>query len=252
MIITDSFSTSLLPEHVLNYTIIFPPSCSSCLFWLHGYRERAADILTASNLTAMAYQYQTAVVIPDLPDTYYFDQPWNHCYTEQCFIHEFLPYVQRKYSLPKTPAHTFIAGASMGGFGSLLLGSRYPDIFGKIASISGAFILDDLIIGNPEVIGSPNNFTHFQNLFGDIPSLDECKNRNPFVAAIHAIHNTKMPPIFMTCGKYDMLYSRNLNLYNRLNNLGADITWIDAEGEHNWICFNGVLNNLFQWLCTPH
>lgn len=250
MIISDSFTTSLLDTESFQYTVILPPNFSSCLFWLHGYRERSAHILASSHLEALAYQYQIAVILPDLPDTYYFNQPWNHCYTEQCFIYESIPYIRQNYPLPDTPNHTFIAGASMGGFGSLLLGSRYSDIFGKIATISGAFIIDDLLIGNPEVTGGSHNFSHFQNLFGDIPSLDTCTARNPLNTAALALHQKKMPPVFMTCGTNDMLYPRNICLREHLLALGTDLSWLNAQGAHDWKCFDSILESVFSWLTS--
>ena len=138
----------------------------------------------------------------------------------------------------------------MGGFGSLLLGSRNPDIFGKIAWISGAFIIDDLIIGNPEVTGGGHNIVYFQNLFGDIPSLNECPDRNPMSAATRALKLGKLPPIFAGCGRHDMLYSRNIRLRDRLTYLGADIKWMDTEGIHDWICFNRMLEPVFAWFLS--
>ena len=144
-----------------------------------------------------------------------------------------------------------MAGISMGGFGALLLGSRHPELFGRIASLSGAYIINDLLIGNPEVIGSsPNALTHFQKLFGDIPSLDGDMNRNPEAAAQAALADGSLLPVFLACGKDDMLYSRNRRLLARLENAGADVTWAEAEGSHSWGCFETMLPEMFVWMST--
>ncbi len=239
MIIHHTMQTRLLNGEPLNYTIIFPSSVKKTMLWLHGYNEQAEQILMQSHLETLAETCHTAIVLPDLPDTYYFDQPWNHCYTERCLISEFLPFIHQTYKLP--PAKLTIAGASMGGFGCLLLGSRHPNLFQKIICISGAFILDDLLIGNPEVTGSSSNVSHFQNLFGDFYSLDEDPSRNPFLAASLALQENKLPPVFMACGRNDMLYTRNIRLRDRLLALGADLTWNETDGDHSWNCFNLLL-----------
>lgn len=248
MIFKDSLETTLLNIDKVEYVAILPETCSKILYWLHGYHERSKDILLKSNLEEFSEKYRVAIILPDVPDTYYLNQPWNTCYTEDFFIKELIPFVTEKYHFSSNKEDTFIAGASMGGFGSLLLGSHHYEVFSKIVSISGAFIIDDILLGNPEVVGSSNNFSHFQNLFGDIPSLIDSYERNPEVSVLLAIENQKLPPIFMTCGTEDMLLKRNEKLARNLSNAGADVLWKTSSGGHDWKYFNSVLENMFSWL----
>lgn len=244
MIITDVIHTALLNEPAVTYSLILPAAYHKTLYWLHGYKERAQDILKNSCLPELAEQHHMAVVIPDLPDTFYLNQSWNECYTEDFFVHEFLPTIQKKHALPSEPANTLIGGESMGGLGSLLIGSHYPSLFAKIFAISGAFIIDDLLIGNPEVMGfGSGNLTHFQNLFGDIPSLEDSPERNPLLSALQALARDPehFPEIRLACGTSDMLYSRNVKLRDKLLAAGADVTWMEAKGVHDWTCFNMLL-----------
>lgn len=137
----------------------------------------------------------------------------------------------------------------MGGFGSLLLGSHFPDLFRKIVCISGAFILEDIQIGNPEVVGTdPNNVKHFQNIFGDLPALGDSVSRNPAVAACHALEAKQLPPVFLACGTEDLLYPRNVKLRNQLTALGANITWMEGAGNHTKQFFAPAMACAFAWL----
>ncbi|MDX1951898.1 MAG: alpha/beta hydrolase-fold protein [Verrucomicrobiota bacterium] len=54
-------------------------------------------------------------------------------------IEELKPHIDRTYRTLKDPANTGVMGSSMGGICSLSLGWEHPEIFGKLASISGAF-----------------------------------------------------------------------------------------------------------------
>ena len=54
-------------------------------------------------------------------------------------IQELKPAIDREFRTRKTPAHTGVMGASMGGIGSLALAWENPKVFGLAASISGAF-----------------------------------------------------------------------------------------------------------------
>lgn len=246
MIIRDFLHTSLLNENSISYTIVMSSAPQKTCLWLHGFQERANDILIKSNLRELSEKHRIAFLLPDVPDTYYLNQSWNHCYIEQFLINEFLPEAITKYHLPSDKSHTLIGGISMGGFGSLLIGSHFPNLFGRIVSISGAFIIDDILIGNPEVIGSPNNIGHFLYLFGNLPSLEKDTDRNPEAAALITLKNSQLPPIFMSCGKQDLLYKRNLKLRNHLLAHGANLHWTELPGNHEWKCFNEALNEAFH------
>ncbi len=257
MRITDKMITSCFPlgQNTVEYTLLLPEggspaSCRGLVLWLHGRQERAAQILTHPLLEQLAEHHGFAVAIPDVPDTYYLNQSWNRAMTKTFLTSEFLPALQAKYSLPASPSGTAVVGISMGGFGSLLLGSRHPELFGKIASISGAFILNDVIIGNEEITGKgPKALSHFQNLFGDIPTLEDDPERNPEKAALQALADDRLPPVFLSCGTGDvLLYNRNRKLYTSLTAAGADVTWKEAAGSHQWECYEKILPELFVWL----
>lgn len=248
MKITDHLDTSLLSEDSMEYTLILPSDCQRTLFWLHGYRERARHLLQHPEFERLAEQTHTAILFPDVPDTYYLNQPWNHCYTEDFLVSEFIPAAAEKHHLPGDPQVTFLAGISMGGFGSLLIGSHHPERFGRIACISGAFIIDDLLIGNPEITGSAANAAHFQNLFGDIPSLAGDPARNPRLAAVNAQKENLLPPVYLTCGTGDLLFERNRKLYRQLQLSGAPVIWDDAEGGHEWGFFAPAVSRVMNWL----
>jgi enterochelin esterase-like enzyme len=51
-------------------------------------------------------------------------------------VSELKPYIDRNFSVNRGPAHTFIAGSSMGGLISLYAICEYPDVFGGAACLS--------------------------------------------------------------------------------------------------------------------
>lgn len=249
MVIKSELQTSLLPIQTVPYSVVLPTTCVRTLLWLHGYRERSDDLLKHPLFEQLAEIHQTAIVFPDVPDSYYLNQSWNHCYTEDFLIGEFIPYITKQHQLPAARSSMFLAGISMGGFGSLLIGAHNSSLFGRIACISGAFILDDLLIGNPEVVGSLSNINHFRNLFGDIPSLADDGTRNP-LCAIEAMEDKQsFPAVFLSCGTEDLLYKRNVRLHHRMQELNFDVSWYEASGNHNWDFFHHAILRAFEWLC---
>lgn len=58
---------------------------------------------------------------------------------EEFLVNELKPKIDREYRTKKTAKDTGTIGSSMGGIASLALGWDHPKVFGKIASLSGAF-----------------------------------------------------------------------------------------------------------------
>jgi S-formylglutathione hydrolase FrmB len=139
-----------------------------------------------------------------------------------------------------------IAGVSMGGFGALLLGAKYAEQFGKIASLSGAFIIPDVVIGNQGVLGNadPN---YFKTIFGSFDEL-EGSARDPLAEAIRAADQHKLPKLYMLCGKQDVLYRENKKIANVLRDHGAQVNWHEEEGSHIWDFWNRHLLSVVNWI----
>ncbi|MDF2960059.1 MAG: enterochelin esterase [Paenibacillus sp.] len=56
------------------------------------------------------------------------------------FTQELLPFVEQKYPVRTSPEERILAGDSLGGTVSLHLALDYRDLFGKVISLSGAFL----------------------------------------------------------------------------------------------------------------
>ena len=57
----------------------------------------------------------------------------------QDVIATLMPYIHTQYPVLEGPKHTAMMGASMGGVISLYAGFTHPELFGRIASLSGAY-----------------------------------------------------------------------------------------------------------------
>lgn len=56
-----------------------------------------------------------------------------------CFAEEIIPYIEENYPVRRTPSERIVAGDSLGGSVSLHLALRYPNLFHRVLSLSGAF-----------------------------------------------------------------------------------------------------------------
>jgi enterochelin esterase family protein len=64
--------------------------------------------------------------------------PCNEGFAE-FLVTELLPWVAERYRITDDPAHTVVAGSSLGGLAAMYAGYRHPERFGKILSQSGSF-----------------------------------------------------------------------------------------------------------------
>ena len=119
--------------------------------------------------------------------------------------------------IPSAPA--FIAGLSMGGFGALRLGAKYPDRFRGISAHSSVTTLGRLA----EAIAEP---------LDALPGFGR-----PDGTALHWLETnaTRLPPLRFDCGTDDHLLAGNRALHAALESRGIPHAYEEFAGGHDWI-----------------
>ena len=213
------------------------------LLLLHGYGGNEDEWAEKSGILRLAAQYRLTVVSPGCGDGYYEDteEPMGQ------FLGEELPvFLGERFPISHRREDSFIAGVSMGGFGALLLGSRYSRVFGRIACLSGAFILHDVLIGNPGVLGNAD-VSYFRRVFGDFETLED-SDRDPLAQARRAAAENRMSPVYLLCGDRDVLALCNQRVAEELTRMGVSVVARTEAGGHYWDFWNRYLESVIQWL----
>lgn len=214
-----------------------------CLLLLHGYGGDHNQWCTHSPIATLAEQYHLCVLLPSCNDWYYEDTVENiPGFIGEDLIH----YIKSNLPVSSEKKDFSIAGVSMGGFGAMLLGSKFPELFGKIASLSGAFIIPDVVIGNQGVLGHANP-EYFKKIFGSFEEL-EGSSRDPLAEAIRAADKHTLPEIFLLCGRQDVLCRENRNIATVLREHGATVDWSEVDGNHTWDLWNDYLPFMLKWI----
>ena len=97
---------------------------------------------------------------------------------ESFVMDEFLPHLRAKYAVSLERKSTMVSGISMGGFGSLRLGFKYPETFGALAAMEpGAWpgLTWDDVPDRNEI----RPVEQIVNLFGDPFDHDRFQRENP-------------------------------------------------------------------------
>lgn len=229
--------------------LIIPETIKKILLLFHGYNGSFSELDENLPLLEYAENNQTLIVTPDMDNGYYIDR--DRYEVSNFIMKELLFMLFTTYNL-KSTTDLYIAGISMGGFGSLLIGSKFPDSFKKIISISGAFIAKDVAIGNPEIVGWTENqkiMEYFRNVFGPFDTLEESIYRNPISSVVSSNKMYKLPEIIVTCGTKDLLFERNVDMISRFNENKISYKWYPIyEGGHDYKCFDEAIKYTFEMI----
>lgn len=207
------------------------------LYLLHGLLGNYTDWVSRTRIQQWAEEKNLAVVMPSGDNAFYFKSrtPWNDY---EAFIGDELPAITRQmFPLSDKREDTFIAGLSMGGFGALRNGIVFSDTFSHVIGLSSALhIFDDL--------SEEANIGLFDN-------LEEASktNLNPKIAAEDMFREKReIPKFYMSCGRQDDLLGVNVDFRDFLRKNGADVTWDEEDGGHDWDFWDSQIKKVLDWL----
>ncbi len=112
------------------------------------------------------------VVLPDCFTRYGGSQYINSGATgryEDYVIDEIIPWVDAHYRTLATPQSRGVFGKSSGGYGSMILGMRHPEIFGALACHSGDMFFD--LCYAPDFPKACNRFNKYRRCRGVVEAV---------------------------------------------------------------------------------
>ena len=85
------------------------------------------------------------IVAPEGKATFYINSADKKVLYSDFFLHEFLPSIEKKYSIRKDRKNRAISGVSMGGYGALRFAFAHPELFGSVSAQSPHWCRNPLI-----------------------------------------------------------------------------------------------------------
>ncbi len=246
MLITCQFyARSLMSEETIQ--ILLPDSVRKgteekvpVLYLLHGLMGNYADWLRYTALERYAKNYKVAIVMPSAQNTFYQNLPGARCY--QNYIAEELPeFVQNVFPVSAKREENFMAGLSMGAYGTFYTSLHHLEKFGKIGVFSGPV---DFYNGVREkryqatYAGVENPFELVEDIGRDGDLYD----------LLDGISNEKLPHIFLSCGKQDFLYHEFCQMKEYLTDRKVSFFAQDGNGKHAWEYWDKQISDFLAWL----
>ncbi len=218
------------------------------LYLLHGIFGNYTDWVSGTKIQRWAEEKDLAVVMPSGDNMFYVDQEDSHNFYGEFIGKELVDMTRKMFPLSRKREETYIAGLSMGGYGALRNGLKYSETFGCIASLSGAMVVDDIAKRTDDVPFFIDSRSFAQSIFGDLEKAEE-SNKNPkWLVKKLKEEGKDIPKIYLTCGLQDSLLGVNREMRDFLKEQGADVTYVEGEGAHEWDFWNRSIKNVLDWL----
>lgn len=203
------------------------------LYLLHGLSDDHTAWSRYTSISRYAEAAGLAVVMPAVHRSFYSDERHGHRYWD--FVSEELPRVVRSFFRVSTePAHTFVAGLSMGGYGAVRLALTHPDRYAAAASMSGAL---DIV----RAMADPTRTELSRRIFDDAVRPDE----DLFSLLEHV---TAVPPLHLSCGTDDPLLDDTTGFADEAIAAGHDVTLELRPGAHEWSLWDALIQDVIAWL----
>ena len=237
---TVQFQSKLI-NATLPYNVILPPGYRASattrypvLYLLHGWAGHYTDWLTRTNVADYAAQYRIIVVMPEGNDSWYVDGAagTNDKY-ESYILKELMPDVDKRYRTIQSRYGRAIAGLSMGGYGAIKYGLKYPATFAFAGSISGAFGVTRYT--EKEMGGA--NLQPFMNTFGPVGS--QTRKANDVFEIARGLSPglvASLPYFYFDCGTEDAAqhFRPNRELSELFLEKKIPHEYRELPGNHSW------------------
>lgn len=220
------------------------------VYLLHGFTGHFTNWIERTRVALYATRYDLFIVMVEGENGWYSDSatvPTDKF--ESYILQELMPDVEKRFRASAERDGRAIAGLSMGGYGALKFGFKYPSRFGMVASMSGALSaaswtendlkgLDVIYQSLLKTLGPTGSATRAQNdlfkLTREVPT-DGIKS---------------LPTIYLDCGTEDRLFSSNRGYADLLVERKIPHEFRQLPGSHNWQYWDQQVREILELAAT--
>lgn len=244
---------SKLMARKMPYRVLLPKNYASdanrrfpVIYLLHGLYGHYDNWSSKTPLAKYVEPYNFIVVTPEGNNGWYTDSATvpNDKY-ESYIVKELIPEIDAKFRTDASRDGRIIAGLSMGGYGSIKFGLKYPEMFRLIGSFSGALgatswrsnassVNEGIAKSLVAVFGAGDSETaRNSDIFRMVKEMPEDKIG-------------KLPFIYLDCGTEDFLFENNRDFVAILAEKNIPHEYRQLPGAHNWAFWDSQVQQFLR------
>jgi putative tributyrin esterase len=189
-------------------------------YLLHGLSDDESIWTRRTSIERYAEKYPFLIIMPDGERSWYCDSRIGRF--ESYISHELVSFIDKLFPTRKQARYRAIGGLSMGGYGALKLGVKFPRVFGSITAHSSAVNFmhswgQDGKAGLPEVT---------------VIAQDVDPKANDIYELVTRIPTATRPHLYFDCGRDDFLHQENEQFDRFLRQAKIPHTYRRFDGAH--------------------
>ena len=207
------------------------------LYLLHGFNQDHASWFNSTELVHYAREYRFIIVSFDAQNSWYANSTTKINFNyEDLVIKDLIPFIDKKYSTIPDKQHRAIAGLSMGGYGAVKFGLKYPQQFFYAAGMSPSMqfpagLEDSAIVARRSAASNQS----VREAFG--AQRNEQWNANDIFFLLAHANKSSLPYFYLSVGSHDGIPEvivQAHQLASEFRKRAVPFELHETPGAHDW------------------
>lgn len=218
------------PENTNRYPVIY---------WCHGMNCHESIDQFPARLVEQAIRERRippliVVYVSGGSQSFYCDSPDLRWASETTITTELIPHIDAAYRTLASRDYRAIQGMSMGGFGSMRLALKHPELFSSVVAFAGGYVSLERLLEKERSV-------HFSNMFDG--NSERFRTNHPFALAQQNADQVRgRVGIKLLVGSEDVLLEANRKMHAVLDGAGLPHEYDEVPGiKHD-------LRRLSEWI----
>lgn len=230
--------TVILPEDDSHFNLSTSPKKLKTLLLLHGLSSDETSYTRFTSIERYAEEHQLAVIMPKADHSGYSNMVFGHKYYD--YILEVLDYAHQILPLSTQREDNYIAGHSMGGYGTIKYALTEGHRFSKAAPLSSVF--------NPQLLLNIDWYDFSGEAIAGLDKSTDQTELDPYYLAEEARKEQRaIPDLLIMCGTEDELLSDNKQFIKCLDNNEIAYHFEEAPGKHDYEYWDKAIKRAIEW-----
>lgn len=209
------------------------------LILLHGLSSDATSYTRFTSVERYADEHNLAIIMPNADHSAYANMKYGHSYYDH--ILEVYHYAHKMFPLSTQRDDNFIAGHSMGGYGTIKYAFTQGELFSKASPLSAVCQAQGLMeLDYPDF--APKAIT------GEDINIKGTELDTYHLVDEAVTNDALIPELLIQCGTEDFLYEDNQQFMKYLDDKGINYQYEEQPGAHDYAYWDKAIKRTIEWL----